>query len=152
MRPYGTKVAGTLLLGCCLMAASAGCSFQRTGRGFILGSQWSLEYRHVPWLAFRSGDAVLGQDETSIHDQQVADKPELLPWRSRLRERFGSRLFHGRDAAGDSSLTETIMADAANHEPAAFGEAEPPPTHDEIDAPHSIRTLPQSDLPDLAVD
>ena len=144
------RVAGTLLLACCLMATSAGCSFQRTGRGFILGSQWSLEYRHVPWLAFRSGDAVQRQDDAPSDGWQ-ADKPELLPWRSRLRERLGSRLFHERDAVGESSLPETIVAGAANHEPVAFGEAEPP-AGNEVGVPQRIGMLPQSDRPDLVVD
>ena len=98
-----------ILAGCCLLVAPLGCSFHRTERGFVVGSQWSLEYNHVPWLAFRSandadcdhgdGNPVAGNAEKSAESdapsaQKVAGKPELLPWRGRLRGyRLGARIF-----------------------------------------------------------
>ena len=66
----GTGSTG-LLLGCCLLAAVSGCSFHRTEHGFILRSgRWTL------------------QRDSEIPDlpaKDAADKPEVLPWRNRLK-------------------------------------------------------------------
>lgn len=81
-------------------ATFMGCTFHRTGHGFVVGSQWSLEYNRLAWLKFRSGnDAVTtlepGQKTVVATERQT----ELHPWRSRLKGyRLGSRIFHDRGA------------------------------------------------------
>ena len=75
----------------------------------MLASQWSLECNnHVPWLTFRSArDADCckpngGCGKGSEISCSAADKPELLPWRSRLKGyRLGSRIFHGRESTDE---------------------------------------------------
>jgi hypothetical protein len=83
-----------IVLGCCLLAAVSGCSFHRTSQGFVLrNDHWSLEhFREAPELA----------------EKETPDKPELLAWRSRLKGyHLGSRIFHGRESAGESSTPAT---------------------------------------------
>jgi hypothetical protein len=93
-----TTIAGTVL-GCCLLAAATGCSFHRTEHGFILRSgQWTLERNSQPLDAAAA---------------PASEKPELLPWRNRLRGyRFGSRIFHGRDSADTVAMPSTAPDDS----------------------------------------
>jgi hypothetical protein len=88
----------------------------RTGQGFVVGSQWSVEYdgSRAPWLKFRSapdaactasnegrGTAAADDDKSAedlaLSGKPAPGKPELLPWRTRLKGyRLGARIFHGR--------------------------------------------------------
>lgn len=140
------RVAGVLLLGCCLLATVPGCSFRRPGHGFVLGSR----------IAWRSADATQGHDDASCDTGcakcSESDKPELLPWRSRLKgHRLGARLFHGRDVAGDPSLPEAAVPDDADGVP----RTSVTPTavsEDDIRPPESINPRPEPPRPDLVVD
>ena len=131
-----TKLVALLgCLGCCSFVGGSGCSVHRTSEGFVLGSHWSLECSdRAPWLDFRQatapGDtngkpdaasAASGGAEanpppdspTAAEKQTVAAKPELLPWRSRLRAyRLAAHASPGQEAeavstASDDSTPET---------------------------------------------
>lgn len=70
------------------MAVLSGCSFHRTAHGFVLRSgQWSLERNRV------SPDLSVGE---------ASERPEVLPWRSRLRGYRLARIFRDRDSAGEA--------------------------------------------------
>jgi hypothetical protein len=90
-----------LLLGffaCCLLAAAPGCAFHRTEHGFVLRSgHWTLERN---------------REDPDSRPQVAAEKPELLPWRNRLKGyRLGSRIFPGRQSAGEAQASETASGD-----------------------------------------
>jgi hypothetical protein len=111
-----------IVLGCCLLAAISGCSFHRTSQGFVLhNDHWSLEhYRESPELA-------------AVETPETPEKPELLPWRSRLKGyHLGSRIFHGRQSVDEASTPAT-----------SFGE---------LATPDSAPPVPNSKRPDLVVD
>ena len=86
------------LVGCCLLAAASGCQLHQTGRGFVIqGHPWSLTFDRgceaetddpSPCKSCSRNPAVSSAD-------QAAAKPELLPWRSRLKGyRLAGRIFH----------------------------------------------------------
>jgi hypothetical protein len=99
------------LVGCCLLVAASGCQFHRTGHGFIIqGHPWSLTFDRG--CAAEAGDpsscencsgnaTVSSADQTSV-------KPELLPWRSRLKGyRLAGRIFHHGESDGQESSAKT---------------------------------------------
>jgi hypothetical protein len=106
-------------LGCCLTAAVPGCSFHHTAHGFVLRSgQWSLERN---------------RESPDPSAKEASDKPEVLPWRSRLKGyRLGARIFHGRESAGEAST--------------------PSQSVEELQLPDSVLPLPEPKRPDLVVD
>ncbi len=110
---WGKKtIAGFVLLGGILLLTAPGCALHRTDRGLVLSSQWSLEMNRTPWLAFRankdSGNnsseekpelakqaTAKSLDRPMTSQEWASSRPELLPWRNRLREhRLASRLFN----------------------------------------------------------
>jgi hypothetical protein len=98
------------LVACCLLAAVAGCQFHRTGHGFIIrGQPWSLEFNRGDAPAADCQDACDGcaRGSAPAADQPAA-KPELLPWRSRLKGyRLAARFFrHDESDAQDSPAGE----------------------------------------------
>jgi len=85
-----------MIAGCCLLAVASGCSFHRTEHGFILRSgQWSLERN---------------SERPEPAAAAASEKPELLPWRSRLKGyRLGSRILHGRESAETTATPPTNL-------------------------------------------
>jgi hypothetical protein len=83
-------------IGCFLLAA-AGCQFHRTGHGFIVQSQWSLEYDNTPRLALNTEAVPTGNESGLAHIQPAKPtlpKPELLPWHAHPRGyRLAGRIF-----------------------------------------------------------
>jgi hypothetical protein len=127
VKTWKCNIAG-IILGCCLAASVGGCAFCRTDQGFVISSQWSLEYRRVPWLAFHTNTGADGcvcgntcSDVTTCKKNSCAfsddkeptpsddsNQPELLPWRSRLKShRLGSRIFHGKESSEDLTVSES---------------------------------------------
>ena len=98
------------LFGCCLLAAASGCQFHRTGRGFVIqGEPWSLVFDRG--CAAEAGESPPCKNCSRIADVSSADqaavKPELLPWRSRLKGyRLAARLFHRGESDGQESPAE----------------------------------------------
>ena len=96
-----------VLIGCCLLAATSGCLFQRPPDGSIFGNPWLQTCDHAPWLKFRSAkDADTRNPDADSYaadkGDSEADKPELLPWRSRLKSyRLSARLARGRESTGN---------------------------------------------------
>ena len=170
MRGRKTKIAG-IVFGCGLLAATSGCSFHRTGHGFVVGSQWSLEYNRTPWLTFRSADGVDPGDDPSdlklADDDSVAKRPELLPWRSRLKGyRFGARIFRGRSSMPDQhdpQRSTPLLARLLPTKPPPAPTATPSDNSeeddsrplaseaDEIQLPTHFDPLPEPSRPDLVV-
>ncbi len=117
MSRAGNRLAG-VVFGCCLAAAISGCSFHRTAHGFVLrGGHWSLEHN-------REGP------DTSARD--ASEKPETLPWRSRLKGYRLARVLHGWDSAGEVSAS----AEAA----------------EDVRVPDRVFPLPEAKRPDLVVE
>jgi hypothetical protein len=90
------------------MAAAAGCQLNRTGHGYMLRGQWSLECNHTTGCAAtNSGDNC--SEISACPTAQSQEKPELLPWRSRLKARIGARLLH-REELDDASYPDESSA------------------------------------------
>jgi hypothetical protein len=94
------------LVGCCLLAAASGCHFHRTGHGFIIGGRpWSLEFDRG-CTASADGESACPSCASNFtpSDDQAAAKPELLPWRTRLKGcRLAARIFHRGESDGQES-------------------------------------------------
>jgi len=112
------------MIGCCLLAAVAGCSFHRTADGFVLrSSHWTLEHN-------RDGS---GNPAEVAADAVEKPKPELLPWRSRLQGyRLGQRFFHARESDDETSTSATVS--------------------DQRGTPAGVKTAAEPKRPDLVVD
>jgi hypothetical protein len=84
------------IVGSCLLAATSGCKFHRSSRGFVLRGQWALECERMPpKFSCQPNCSELSSDRQV---ERASVQPETLPWRSRLRGyHLASRIFHGRD-------------------------------------------------------
>lgn len=94
------RIAGAT---CCLLLAVGGCQFHRTGHGFIVRNQWSLEL-----------DTRCMSDEANCRVEPIRDNSEFLAWRNqRKKHPLMDRLFHRDEsavAAGETDAeTETIQ-------------------------------------------
>ena len=118
MPRWGTQRVGVLLR-CCLLVVISGCSFHRTDHGFVLrGGHWTLERN---------------RQSPDLSAPEASDKPESLPWRSRLKGyRLGARIFRGRGSGGDAALPSASLG--------------------ELQLPDSVLPLPEAKRPDLVVD
>ena len=108
--------------GFCLVLVVAGCSFHRTGRGFILRGQWALECeRHrIPRLSFADNRT----DEPSV--ERISERPELLRWRIRRRGyRLASRLFVRPEKAAEANSVSPEQAGEIQLPDGAFSLPEP---------------------------
>jgi hypothetical protein len=121
-----------LLLGCCPFVASTGCSFHQTSGGFVFDSHWSLECcDHPPWVEFRRATDPSGPDSKpglaiaannpadaaapkspAGQDEQTVGKPELLPWRSRLKDYHLAARVVGKDATPSAQPSEPVPTPA----------------------------------------
>ena len=137
-----------VVLACCLFVVASGCRFHRTGRGFVVRGQWSLECETIPRLAFPatecctcdatgcttqpSGNEAFARDmpAPAVSVSKAPEAPELIAWRSRLKNhRLLSRLLRGR-----GSQT-----------------ANPSPRIDELQLPDGVLTSPEPRWPDLVL-
>ncbi len=122
MYRYATDRAGVLLAGCLLMGAMAGCQFHRNGSG---------GWFSTPDFAGRQDAASRGAEPAIAG---TTSKPELLPWRTRLKGRLAAR-FLGRKGpdgaagwAGSGATPSTGLATAPPRLP-------PPPDEPNDDNP-----------------
>ena len=79
---------------CCFLAAAAGCNLHRTGHGYVVRSQWSLECGDMGCIP---ANCTVGQCENCCDCATCPAepaRPDVLPWRTRLKTRIGDRLFH----------------------------------------------------------
>ncbi len=82
---------------CCLLLAIGGCQFHRTGHGFIVRNQWSLEL-----------DTRCMSDEANCRVDPIRDNSEFLSWRNQRRGHpLVERLFHREESADVAGETET---------------------------------------------
>jgi hypothetical protein len=90
---------------CCLVLAATGCNLHRTGHGYILRSQWSLECGDMGYVP---SSCAAGQCETCGDCSACSPdpaKPEILPWRTCLKTRIGDRLFR-RGGCGECEIKD----------------------------------------------
>jgi hypothetical protein len=135
-------VALLIFFGCCSFVGGSGCSVHRTNEGFVLGSHWSLECsERAPWVDFRnaadpanpdgepspataaSDGAAAASPPTSAAaaEPQAPAKPELLPWRSRLKAyRLAARGSAGKDAEAVSTVADDSPPEAAANSAASL--------------------------------
>jgi len=135
-----TKLVALLIFfGCCSFVGGSGCSVHRTGEGFVFDSHWSLACsEHAPWLDFRPSADLAAADgkpvaattasggaepasppkDAACVTQQTPAKPELLPWRSRLKARLAARGLPGQEAtsSGPSAEASSAASDDATRE------------------------------------
>ena len=100
MARSGNRVVPFAAATCCLLAAVTGCHLHRTGHGYILRGQWSLECGDLGCVS-ASGAEGPSSNVSALPvapaDQATAN-PELLPWRTRLKARLGSGLFRQKES------------------------------------------------------
>jgi hypothetical protein len=90
------------LLTCSVTVAAAGCCLNRTGTNAEHGN---VAAGHAI-ATDRGVDGGKPSQSSLCSDGQAAGKPELLPWRSRLKAyRLGARIFRGQD----STSSETAL-------------------------------------------
>ena len=141
-------VALLFCLGFCPFVAGTGCSFHQTSGGFVFDSHWSLECcDHPPWVEVRRATDPNGPDSKpglaiaasgaadaatpkspAGQDEQTIGKPELLPWRSRLKDyRLAARVVGKNatpsDTAGEASAKATSAATPSQPRPGQAGPA-----------------------------
>ena len=153
----------------CVAVSATGCRFHRTGHGFILRSQWSLEYGDTDCATAQGIDKPSEKfsPNSARPAEQAQVNPELLPWRSRLKNHhLAARLFHQGEsdsekkpaknatlAATDSSRwqpppTTPILPESPRDE----GKAMPSTKPAVLEIPHTTLSQPESRLPDLVLD
>jgi hypothetical protein len=137
----------------------------------------TFPFQKKPWWA-EEGQAASKPSyprdgDTSEADRNhvlAKDEPELLPWRSRLRNsRLGARLAHGRDSAADRAAEQSLAessAKASDPKPEAstqassategVSRAKKPAVsktkNDPLELPSSVGSLPESNRLALAVE
>jgi hypothetical protein len=153
----------------CLAASASGCKMHRTDRGFMVRSQWSLEYGNTDGMLAQGADKPPeGFSSASTRpDAQAQAKPEVLPWHSRLREhRIAARLFHQGEAGNEKQSTKGLaLADSDSSRscpPPPATPVLPESPRDEGKPTNSVKpaclqipstelTLPESRPPDLVL-
>ena len=151
---------------CCLLAATTGCNLHRDSHGYVLRGQWALECGDVGCLP---ANGVAGQcDYCSDCAVCAADqaKPEVLPWRARLKTRIGDRLFHrgefGVQQCSDEGATEAAhhpmqsapLPAAPSNPPDKPGDPEklPPAKATDLEIPKPDFSKPESNRPDVVME
>lgn len=133
-----TQCALVAVAACCLLAGATGCQAHRTGRGFVLRSQWSLEYGDtegsaVPTTETPSEVAAPGSARSL---EQISSKPELLPWRGRLKNhRLAARLANPEPSDSVRTVSQEVVLAATDSKrwqpPPAVAASLPKSSHDE---------------------
>jgi hypothetical protein len=154
----------------CLFAGAAGCQFHRTGHGFVLRSQWSLEYSDTNGVVAQGIDKA---SESSSPDavrpiDRVQSEPELLSFRNRFKNhRLAARLFHRDESDGEIGLAKeaTVVATPASRPEPPLATAPTPaesfhdkkalppsPKPADLRIPSAALSQPESKRPDLVLD
>jgi hypothetical protein len=154
----------------CLAMSAIGCKCHRSDKGFIVRSQWSLEYGNTDGAVAQGIDKPPeGVVSASTHpDRQAQAKPEVLPWRSRLREhRLADRLFHQggsgneKESTKDSAYVDTDsirscppppMTPVVPESPVYEGKPMPSTKPTRLQIPNTELARPESRSPDLVLD
>ncbi len=153
-----------IILGCCLWTAAPGCVGPRSGQ---VGHGWMAAMNPLSW----SSSPTVAKTESADADEQLAateSKPELLPWRSRLKGyRLGARLARSRESDSEDDASETAEvastrksdsptpAKLVSHEsdgPSSDDRMTPSLENGELQVPGSVRLLPEKSRPDIVVD
>ena len=159
-----------IVVGCCLWTVAPGCVSQH---GTLTDQARLSVSNHLAWLQSHVAKTPDSQPhnanstEPIVEHLVVDNKPELLPWRSRLRGyRLGARLARGRESDHDSHLDQTIAYSSVNEttrKPRSRSliasaddsseDERPTPSleNGELQLPVSIGLLPQRGRPDLMV-
>lgn len=146
---YKTRFVYSTLAICCVLVAATGCSLHRAGHSCVLRGQWSLECGDGGCL---QPSGVFGQCE-NCSDCTVcpADqtKPEVLPWRARLKTRIGDRLFH-RGECGATECCDEAACVKSGHpmQPAPLPAAPPTPPDKPI---ANLPDSPTANPPDKSI-
>ena len=158
------------LIACCLLAATSGCLLQRPPDGSIFSNPWLQASDHAPWLKFRSATATATDADSYAAEKggSTADKPELLPWRSRLKSyRLGTRLARGQESTSNPDSSEIAATPGETRPPLEAPPVPTPATPDDTRAnggrvpatetaklqlPASVGLRPESNRPDFVVD
>lgn len=129
-----------VLVGCVALAAS-GCRCHRTGRGFVIRSQWTLECDNVPRLSFDNPPDA----DTTVAQADDERKPELLRWRIRRRGyQLASRLLGHSDDAADQRHGLFASASQKSEEQSPAVLPEPP----EVPAEEALAKSTEADETD----
>jgi len=162
-----TRVVQLTVASCCLLVAATGCHLHRTGHGYILRGQWSLECGDT---GFVSAKGVNGQCENCSASPACPTeqtKPELLPWRTRLKTRLGARLFHHGESgsqqypdesvivsADDSSRLSPLLVAPPNppENPSVTKKSTPSGKTTELQVPKTALSKPEFTRPDLVME
>jgi hypothetical protein len=109
MAKWARQFVGALL-GCCLLAAAPGCVFSRAETSSASQRFGSLEDHRLRSTA--SEDAAERDTNENIAARSPdGGKPELLPWRSRIRDRIlNGRLAHDRKEPAKQQQVEAVAA------------------------------------------
>jgi len=185
-----TIIAVLFLLVGCLLLTGPGCALHRTDHGLVLSSHWSLELNRLQ-LDRDSGNSSVAKKQESTEQgtaksldrpktsqEWASSRPELLPWRNKVREhRLAARLFNrqkaGKEkeqqgkgaesiAAKKPQVREVSPASPIPIQPAtaAVNTAEfetveqvvPPAEECELQIPDQVGSLPEISRPDLVID
>ena len=185
-----TIIAVLFLLVGCLLLTAPGCALHRTDHGLVLSSQWSLELNrlHLDRDSDRSSVAKKHEsteqrtakslDRPKTSQDWASSRPELLPWRNKVREhRLAARLFNrqkpGKEkerqgegaesiAAKKPQVREASPASPIPTQPASVAvntaefeadvQAVPSTEECELQMPDQVGSLPEISRPDLVVD
>jgi hypothetical protein len=135
-----------MLFCCCLSVAASGCLFNRTSDGYAFNNPWSSQGGWFPGL--KSGLAKPADSgRTAVDSRQLdtdrsvaAEKPELMPWRSRLKGRMNARVARGRESTASQETTAEMPAGVL------------PAKYSELQLPADVGRRTASARPDLVVD
>jgi hypothetical protein len=148
-----------IVLGCCLATALPGCISHRSGGG---NDGWLAQRNYFSWSGPKSPAAKESTASQDGNSRSVAEvKPELLPWRSRLRGyHLGARFAHGHeqpleesmaDSSTSPSRSKLTTAKASEDTPTA---ALPTPSleNGELQLPATVGSRPERSRPDIVVE
>jgi hypothetical protein len=124
--------------------AAAGCHLYRTDHGFILQARWSLEWSDggcVPVKGNEGPCEVCSDGLVRPAAQTLVDKPEILPWRTRLKARIGPRLIRDEEFGRQMELGEAAAT------PVIDSKHLPPPPAMPRATPTAKSPAPRSAIP-----
>jgi len=154
---------------CCLLAAATGCHLHRTGHGYILRGQWSLECGDTGCVSVKGieGQCENCSERSARPAEQAQAEPELLPWRTRLKTRLGDRLFHRGELSGQQCPDKEVIASANDssrlapppmpppvlpEKPSVTRKLAPSGTTTDVQLPKTALSKPESKRPDLVME
>jgi hypothetical protein len=133
-----------IMLWCCLGTALPGCIAHRP---FLGERGWVADFPRFRTDASATDTAASKDGRSSVAES----KPELLPWRNRLRDRLEARFGRGRDAAVDDSAhaiaakTSSHLRDEANWSGSSLEDGA-------IQIPEMVASRPERTRPDFVIE